>query len=319
MRDRIEATLCDNHFLKCPTYSIARNGEGLTPCLSVSIPERLCKYWAYIDFKKANGETFKTPRIDIVEGVLSYEIDGAVLDVEGKLEVQIIFQNENNEIWKSYVKEFAVRYSINATDDIPDQQDFITEAQKILDEAVETANSVEKRANAGEFKGDKGDKGDAGSIEFVVVAELPDKPDESIMYLVPNTEIQEQNTYDEYIYTNGAWEKIGSASVEVDLTEYVKTTDYATYDKLGIVKANLEKGTAIGTDGTIQIYQASNYDIEKKNNSFKPITPYRLDHAVKVGLTTNTETLTNEEKAQAQSWLGITDLVGDIESLLGGI
>ena len=37
----------------------------------------------------------------------------------------------------------------------------------------------------------------------------------------------------------------------------------------------------------------------------KPITPTYLDYAVKVGLTTNTETLTEEEKAKAQTWLGL--------------
>ena len=154
MRDIIHATLGDDHFLKCTTYSIARNGEGLTPCLSVSIPERLCKYWAYIDFKKANGETFKTARIDVADQKINYNIQNAVLDVDGKLEVQIIFQNEKNEVWKSYVKEFAVRYSINATDEIPEKEDFISQAQKVLDEVTATANDLEERANNGEFKGD---------------------------------------------------------------------------------------------------------------------------------------------------------------------
>ena len=144
MRDIINATLQSDHFLKCSTYSIARNGEGLTPCLSISIPENLCKYWAYIDFKKPNGETFKTPRIDVADGKIEYNIPHAVLDNEGKLEVQILFQNENNEIWKSYVKEFVVRYSINATDDIPDKQDFITEAQKLLDELNLASVEIER-------------------------------------------------------------------------------------------------------------------------------------------------------------------------------
>ena len=178
MRDIITATLGDDHFLKCSTYSIARNGEGLTPCLSIDIPERLRKYWAYIDFKKPNGETFKTPRIDVDEDKIVYTIPCAVLDAEGKLEVQIIFQNENNEIWKSYVKEFAVRYSINAVDDIPDKQDFITEAQKVLDEAESTAKSIEERANNGEFNGEKGDDyiltdADKTEIANIVIEILP--------------------------------------------------------------------------------------------------------------------------------------------------
>lgn len=157
MRDIINATICENHFLKCSTYSLARNGEGLTPCLSISIPHGLLEYWAYIDFKKPNGETFKTPLIDVSEGKITYNIPIAVLDAEGKLEVQVVFQNANGKIWKTYVKEFAVRYSINATDDIPEKEDFIAEAQAIIDEALEIAQSIEERANNGEFKGDKGD------------------------------------------------------------------------------------------------------------------------------------------------------------------
>ena len=160
MRDIINASIGENHYFKCSTYTIARNGEGLTPCLSVSIPDGLSKFWAYIDFKKQNGEKFKTSRIDVKEGKITYNIPSSVLDVEGELEVQLIFHNKDGEVWKSYVKEFAVRYSINAENDIPDREDFVTEVQKLVDEAVETAKSVEERANKGEFKGDKGDKGD---------------------------------------------------------------------------------------------------------------------------------------------------------------
>lgn len=159
MRDIINAIISDDHFLRCKDYSIARNGEGLTPCLSIVIPAGLYKFWAYIDFKKPNGETFKTPRIDVDEGKIIYNIPSGVLDDEGQLEVQVVFQNADGEIWKTYVKEFAVRYSINATDDIPDKPDFITEAQKLLDEAVATAKSVEERANNGEFDGADGKDG----------------------------------------------------------------------------------------------------------------------------------------------------------------
>lgn len=156
MRDIINATIGENHFFKCSTYSIARNGEGLFPCLSISIPDGLLEYWAYIDFKKPNGEKFKTPRIDVNEGKIIYNIPSAVLDEDGKLEAQVVFQNGDGKIWKTYVKEFAVRYSINATDEIPDKEDFIAEAQKLVDEAVKTAKSVEERANNGEFNGASG-------------------------------------------------------------------------------------------------------------------------------------------------------------------
>ena len=177
MRDIINASICENHFLKCATYSIARNGEGLTPCLSITITDGLLKFWAYIDFKKPNGETFKTPRIDVNEGIITYNIPSAVLDYDGKLEVQVVFQNADGEIWKTYVKEFAVRYSINATDDIPNKEDFITEAQNLLDEAVDIAKSVEERADSGEFNyvltdNDKNDIANIVLSNFTDVSEV---------------------------------------------------------------------------------------------------------------------------------------------------
>ena len=97
MRDIINAIIDEKHFLKCSTYTIARNGEGLTPCLSVVIPDGLKSYWAYIDFKKSNGERIKSPRIDVVEGKIDYAIPSGVLDTEGVLEIQVIFKNENGK------------------------------------------------------------------------------------------------------------------------------------------------------------------------------------------------------------------------------
>ena len=157
-------------------------------------------------------------------------------------------------------------------------------------------------------------------LKITVVAELPQTGETDTLYFVPATNSQEQNLYDEYIYADGAWEKIGSASVEVDLTDYVKNTDWATTSKAGIVLINAGKGIGRGnTIPVLEIQLATTTEIDAKVSAYKPITPRNLDHAVKVGITTNTETLTDDEKASAQAWLGITELVGDIETLLGGI
>ena len=58
------------------------------------------------------------------------------------------------------------------------------------------------------------------TVSFQVVESLPSTGESNIIYLVPNVESSsEQNIYDEYIYVNSAWEKIGSTSV--DLSQYV--------------------------------------------------------------------------------------------------
>ena len=142
-------------------------------------------------------------------------------------------------------------------------------------------------------------------LKLVVVSTLPNIGDADTLYFVPSTLTLDQNLYDEYIYTNGSWEKIGSASVEVDLTDYVKNTDYATSDTAGIVKVLRSNGLAVDSEGRIMTDSAGRAEIAAKQNYKNPIMPSNLDYAVKVGITTNTETLTDEEKAQAQSWLGI--------------
>lgn len=59
-------------------------------------------------------------------------------------------------------------------------------------------------------------------ISFEIVTTLPSTGDSGTIYLVSNSG-SSTNIYDEYIYVNNAWEKIGTT--DVDLSDYVKTTD----------------------------------------------------------------------------------------------
>jgi hypothetical protein len=156
-------------------------------------------------------------------------------------------------------------------------------------------------------------------LKITVVAELPQTGKTDTLYFVPSSNSQEQNLYDEYIYANGAWEKIGSASVEVDLTDYVKNTDYATNSVAGIVKTTRQNGLGVKTDGTLFIDSAGRAEILQKHNQVNPIVPYNLDYAVKVGLTTNAETLTDEEKAAACGWLGAVGSTDYATATKGGV
>lgn len=101
--------------------------------------------------------------------------------------------------------------------------------------------------------------------------------------------------------------------------ECVKKTDYATGTTAGVVFAHPTYGVTTNGSGLLYLYAPSEQEIKEKQNNYKPITPFKLDYAVKVGITTNTLTLTDEEMRSAQDWLGITALVGDIEAALDGI
>ena len=97
--------------------------------------------------------------------------------------------------------------------------------------------------------------------------------------------------------------EMGGGGETPDLSEYVKFTDYATASMAGVVKPDISQGIGVN-DGVPFIFYAQQSEIDKKTSYRYPITPIVLDYAVKVGLTTNTETLTDEEKASACDWLG---------------
>lgn len=63
-------------------------------------------------------------------------------------------------------------------------------------------------------------------FHYEIVQELPQTGANNILYLVPKSESQTQNVYDEYVYANNTWEKIGDT--EIDLSGYVTTTDLST-------------------------------------------------------------------------------------------
>lgn len=75
--------------------------------------------------------------------------------------------------------------------------------------------------------------GNVSTISFSVVQSLPTKGNATTIYLVSNSGTG-TNIYDEYIYVNSKWEKIGTT--EVDLSGYVKSTDMSTLTNDEITK-----------------------------------------------------------------------------------
>ena len=72
-----------------------------------------------------------------------------------------------------------------------------------------------------------------------VVSSLPSSGEDGVMYLVLNEEGIERDVYNEYIWVNGSFEKIGNTSVEVDLSGYATVSfvnsslaDYALEDEV---------------------------------------------------------------------------------------
>lgn len=134
LKDTIHVTIGDDHSFECSTVTIGRSGENNVTQLEIIIPEELNKFWAYLDFKKPNGDKYKTSRLDIKNNVIEYDVPLELLNENGNLEVQLVLQNADGLIWKSATKKFVVLGSVDAVNEIINQEDFITKAQNLLDD-----------------------------------------------------------------------------------------------------------------------------------------------------------------------------------------
>lgn len=81
-----------------------------------------------------------------------------------------------------------------------------------------------------------GGGGGGGALTPIVVYELPDVGEEGVLYLVPRQVTETKNVFDEYIYVNGGWEKIGSTDIDF--------SDYYTKQEVDTIAATLN--TSIG-------------------------------------------------------------------------
>lgn len=154
----------------------------------------------------------------------------------------------------------------------------------------------------------------AGHLKREIVTEIPTTGDSHTIYMILSGNSEENNIYLEYMYLNDTWKKIGSS--EVDLTDYVKNTDYATSTIAGVVKnGGSGWGVAIRNDGIPFICQATDAEIDSKTSPYKPITPINLEYAVKSvgdGYYVTVETFNSNIEA-------LTQRIATLEAQLAGV
>ena len=72
----------------------------------------------------------------------------------------------------------------------------------------------------------------------------------------------------------------GGGGGNVDLSEYVKNTDYATSSKGGVVKASKTYGLGVTPSGTLYTEKATNEQIDSRQGGYNPIVPSNLEYSV---------------------------------------
>lgn len=131
-------------------------------------------------------------------------------------------QNLEGEISTPQSLEGDISMQIGLTPDI--QIGSVEVVNNDSEVSVELDKSSTKQRPVLNFKIPKGAKGDAGSVKIIFVTELPtENIEEDAIYAVPNLNATEEdnNKYNEFIYTNGDWEPFGGGGITANLDDYV--------------------------------------------------------------------------------------------------
>lgn len=236
--------------------------------------------------------------------------------------------DEEIPVWKSESFLLKVGYSINATTTIPDEYpswiDILETMASEVAEAIGKASNVnissEQLTNGvkvittnqdGEEtitivpQGPQGEPGVPGAVKILIVNELPTEDIQTdTIYLVPSDDPTTQDMYLEYMYINNQWELLGQKQIVVDLTDYVKNTDYATNSVGGVIKVN-------SSDYGLGVYNGFIYPATQTYANY--LNKYN-DFAISKG------TLENVITGKGLTTKSYVDgLVGDISSVLDAI
>lgn len=117
MTDKIRVKIWDDHTYECSTDVIGRAGEGNVTKLELEVPDKMLDYSIYLDFEMPNGEKHRTPKLEVEDGVATYEVDPFILTDSGEIKVQLVSESKSGKIWKSCVKRYDVLKSINVAGD----------------------------------------------------------------------------------------------------------------------------------------------------------------------------------------------------------
>lgn len=150
-------------------------------------------------------------------------------------------------------------------------------------------------------------------LKFIeLVTTLPETGETNKFYLVPKTESEETNVFDEYVWVNNAWEYVGSTKIsgDIDLSNYVQKP--TTGNSVIYYDAHLNAGFILvneKTDGTEapQAYRFGRYMTGGTLPCGTPTQPYYAANKEYVDNLPDYLTLTEEEK---EKW---TDTIGAVK------
>jgi hypothetical protein len=159
------------------------------------------------------------------------------LNINSRVTVQYLISNENKVYIRAYDGSIATwsEWEILAVNgQVVDLQSQITNLSNRLNELV---------------------IGGQTDI-FVIVSELPEQGFTNKIYLVPISDGENPNLFDEYIWVNNSWEYLGQSGLSIDTSNFVTKQDFIV-------------GSSAPTTSTIAPFVGALYLDSAKNNTYQ--------------------------------------------------
>lgn len=264
--------------------------------------------------------------IIIEKGILRFELtDGSVINAGSVYDDEITNEQINKIIASANEKlqeidtnsqEIDTKYN-TYIEDMNSVESNVSNIQANVEKIKENVSNSE--ANIEEINKQINNK-ISSKLSREIVDTLPDIGEFNKIYLILKEKSDVNNIYDEYMYVNGSWEKIGDT--KVDLTHYIKDSDYANNNEAGIIKADSSNNFGVNTEGTPYAIPKTLDEYEMLDNSAfigkQTLENIKNDY-IKRGITNNSINLTDEEKIAIQNWLGVKEKIDEINSNIGNI
>ena len=288
------------------SYKIIAGEENATVFKIVSKPNQYVNARYTVEMVNSQGYGVIVPDLKLVEeGKVEAYIEndtfqlpvGMAVSGYGYILIKCYFTNEEG---KEEVIPFMV-LKIKVWNTLPNWKDYISEGSggniDLTPYQKKTDNSLETES--------KEIVGAINEVNQSLVKVVGANVDEETKELTIELKDKDGNLI--------ATTKISLPISEQDLSEYVKFTDYPTSivgGKAGVIKVDTYYGFKIGAAGSLGALMpiwATNSEIDDKSER-RFINPKNFDYTLVKSLTTNANTLTDEQKAKAQEWLGISGL-----------
>ncbi len=171
---------------------------------------------------------------------------------------------------KQWVYNQAYLTETNLSDYIKNEQ-FEAVSNNVADidaSVADLSTNVIRKGSLGKINGQSIENGNNVTIDltlYKVVNQLPTTDiDENKIYLMPNPAGKDNNTYIEYMYINGVWEKVGEYQSKMSLEDYYTKEEadnkYLSKDDAGNLSDYIKTGDLdqkVGDAGYIKETQAN--------------------------------------------------------------